>query len=67
MQTDKKRLQQVLLNVMQNSVKYSLQNGQITINAQLLREQIGEEKLQIEIKDTGVGMSEMDVQNLFDI
>lgn len=55
--TDKKRLQQVLLNLYSNAVKFTDRNGKITILVELMREQA---QLRISVHDTGIGIKEED-------
>ena len=49
--TDMKRLQQVLLNLVANAVKFTDRNGKIVIKVNLKPN-----KLKIEVIDTGIGI-----------
>lgn len=61
--TDKEQMKQVFLNIILNAVQASYENGEIFIETRLLD---GEKKfVQIEIKDTGKGISEKDIENIF--
>lgn len=58
---DRTRIRQVLLNVVTNSLRFTKQ-GQIKITAHLT----SEEEIEIAISDTGPGISEEDLQKIFD-
>jgi PAS domain S-box-containing protein len=59
--TDSARLQQVFWNILRNAVKFTENGGQITVTtANDL-----EGKIQIEIADTGIGMSRETISRLF--
>jgi len=58
---DERRLRQILLNLLSNSIRFTPSGGTITIKAWLDRE-----KLMIEVKDTGVGISEEDLPIVFE-
>ncbi|MDH5179890.1 MAG: ATP-binding protein [Gammaproteobacteria bacterium] len=60
-QTDKTRLTQVLLNLLSNAVKYNRPDGKVALTAFILNEQ----NLRIEIADTGNGLDQTQVNNLF--
>ncbi len=60
---DKEQMKQVFLNIILNAVQASYENGEIFIETKLLD---GEKKfVQIEIKDTGKGISDKDIENIF--
>ena len=57
--TDKLRLNQVLLNILENAVKYTRPGGKIYFQIRELEEQEpGFAKYEFCVKDTGIGMSE---------
>jgi len=60
---DKTRLQQVLLNLLSNANKFT-QNGKITLTADLLHNE-EDYLLKCTVKDTGIGMDEVQVSQLF--
>lgn len=58
---DSKRLKQVIVNLLDNAVKYNKRGGSITI----LLELIEAEKVRISIVDTGYGISEDSIDDLY--
>lgn len=65
--TDKFRLNQVLLNILENAVKYTRPGGKICFQIQELKEQEpGFAKYEFRVKDTGIGMSEEFIAHIFE-
>ncbi len=58
--TDILKLQQILTNLLSNAIRYT-ESGKIEINC----ETIDENKWKIEVSDTGIGISEEDLINIF--
>ena len=58
---DPMRLKQVLLNLLSNAVKYNRPRGQVTV----LARQSNNARVRIEVRDTGEGLSENQIENLF--
>jgi signal transduction histidine kinase len=54
------QLRQVLTNFLENTIKFTRVNDVISLSAQIL-----EDKVQIKIQDTGIGIPEEDLSNLF--
>ncbi|MDR3191710.1 MAG: response regulator [Treponema sp.] len=54
---DDQRLAQVITNLLSNSVKFTPEQGSIKLNTRLLREVDGVCTIQIEVIDTGIGIS----------
>ena len=59
--TDHQRIRQVLLNLVSNAIKYNRAQGEARISA---RRQ-DESTVEIVVEDTGIGMSEDELQQLF--
>jgi PAS domain S-box-containing protein len=59
LETDRKRLYQVVLNVVSNAVKYT-EKGSVSVVAELKNDQV-----RIAVKDTGIGIDAEDLDHLF--
>lgn len=57
---DKKRIQQVFLNLLSNALKFTNSSGLISITVTLMND-----RLEIQVKDTGIGITENDQDKLF--
>lgn len=57
---DRNRLRQVFINVIDNAIKYSEKGGLVTVQAILS----GENKIEIEVSDTGCGISPEDLPKI---
>jgi signal transduction histidine kinase/Tfp pilus assembly protein PilF len=60
---DKQMLTTILLNLVNNAIKFTPENGEVNITS----EQVSEGKLKVCVKDTGVGISKENIQKLFRI
>ena len=58
---DYTRLKQVMLNLLSNAVKYNSEQGNISLDAEI----IDQKKLRICVTDTGDGLSENEIKKLF--
>ncbi|MDE3252601.1 MAG: PAS domain S-box protein [Bacteroidota bacterium] len=61
---DPYRINQILLNLMSNATKFT-EKGYVDVSCKLLSEQGNIQTIQLIVKDTGIGMDEMFVKNLF--
>lgn len=61
---DRGKIKQVLLNLLTNAVKYNRDNGEIRIEARLIRSQ-GEPFVELSVADTGFGISKENQKNMF--
>ena len=62
---DEKRLKQVLLNILDNAVKYT-EEGSVTMSVQGEENENGELTLKVKIADTGIGIRKEDMDYLYD-
>ena len=58
---DPERIRQILINLLGNAFHYTIENGQVTLSAQ----RVGEE-VQIDISDNGVGIPPKEQERIFD-
>ncbi len=58
---DETRFSQVMINLLDNAIKYSSEGGSATISAKVVNN-----ALQIDISDTGIGISEKDLPRIFE-
>ncbi|MBX2977110.1 MAG: PAS domain S-box protein [Ignavibacteriaceae bacterium] len=63
--SDKQRLKQVLLNLINNSIKYNSEFGEVWIKPELIESQGQENIVRISVKDTGIGISEENLPKVF--
>ncbi len=59
-QADSKRFKQVIINVLNNAIKYNREEGCIIISAKVM-----EDYLSISVKDTGIGIADGMVEKIF--
>jgi len=62
---DDQRLAQVITNLLSNAVKFTPENGSIYLDARLLKEENGLCTIQIDVKDSGIGISDEQQSRLF--
>jgi len=63
--SDELRLSQVITNLMTNAIKFTPENGKVTLNAQKAEEKDGEVTVRIEVADSGIGISPEQQAKLF--
>jgi signal transduction histidine kinase/CheY-like chemotaxis protein len=62
---DKFRLQQIVINLLSNGVKFTEAKGSVTIEVQLLGQNSKQTELQFSVTDTGIGIPEIQLERLF--
>ncbi|MDR2577232.1 MAG: cache domain-containing protein [Chitinispirillales bacterium] len=62
---DDKRLAQVLINLLGNAVKFTPENGAVTLETKLVKETYGVYKIQFDVSDTGIGICKEHQSRLF--
>ncbi len=62
---DPKRLQQIIINLVSNSIKFT-EIGEIDLRASLIDMDSSKARLHIEVEDTGIGIAEARLANLFE-
>jgi signal transduction histidine kinase len=60
--TDSGKFRQVIVNLVGNAMKFTPQNGSITIRAKLAKTG---KKIKIEVVDTGIGVNKNDQRQIF--
>ncbi len=61
---DYKQLQQVLINLVENALKFT-DNGEVFITAEMVKDAADQFRLCFTVKDSGIGISEEKMKNLF--
>ena len=62
---DDHRLAQVITNLLSNAIKFTPENGEIQMKTRLLKEKYGVYDIQIEVSDTGIGITKEQLSRLF--
>ncbi len=62
---DPSRLNQVILNLTANAIKFTAR-GKVTINVKLLLDKKDEVEIEVEVKDTGIGIPKNKLTNIFE-
>ena len=62
---DQAKFKQVLYNLLSNAIKFTPEGGEVRIRATKVRREDGEELLQVEVSDTGIGIAPEDQERIF--
>lgn len=62
---DEKRIKQIILNILINAVKYT-NSGSVTLSAWGRKNDAGKLVFRISVADTGIGIKQEDLENLYD-
>ena len=62
---DRNQIQQVLLNLIHNAIQAMVEGGELIIQS-ILEEHDGEEWIAIKVSDTGQGISEENLEKIFE-
>jgi len=65
MMGDPVRIEQILLNLLNNSLKFTNPDGKITIQTNLIEEDEKEASIEFSISDTGIGIQEEKLEEIF--
>ncbi|MGZ4116736.1 MAG: ATP-binding protein, partial [Bacteroidia bacterium] len=63
---DPVRIEQILLNLFNNALKFTGEDGQITIQANLLNEDEGKVTIEFIVSDTGIGIAAEKLETIFE-
>ena len=61
---DAKRIEQILLNVLSNAVKFT-QEGEVSLDIRLIAKESDTYHISFTVRDTGIGMTEEQIEKLF--
>ncbi|WP_160032946.1 two-component system histidine kinase PnpS [Paenibacillus sp. An7] len=65
MEADEDKLKQIFLNLISNGINYTLEGGQVKIQASIDKNE-GEENIVFQISDTGIGIPKADLPRVFE-
>jgi signal transduction histidine kinase len=60
LEADQDKIMQVLINLLDNAIKFTPENGTISVNAE-----VSEEKIKVNVSDNGIGIHPQDLDIIF--
>lgn len=63
--SDKQRLKQILINLVNNALKYNVLNGKVIIDILYIEQKKSDPMIRTMISDTGIGISDENISRLF--
>ena len=63
---DSVRINQILLNIIENAIKFSHNKGTINVNVNLLEQDDEKISIEISVTDNGIGISEENIDSIFE-
>ncbi len=63
---DKNRLQQVLLNLVHNAIKFTPEEGRVSLRMQLVERENTRVRIRFSVQDTGVGIARDKLESIFE-
>ncbi|NWH06662.1 ATP-binding protein [Desulfobacter latus] len=61
---DPVRISQILMNLISNALKYTME-GAVTVTSNICKDKNGQDRLAIDVKDTGIGIAEEQLSKIF--
>lgn len=63
---DPHRLKQILLNIINNAIKFTSEEGEVNVHLSVMHREYGSALIRFEIQDTGIGIDKTKRDNLFE-
>ncbi|ANF96284.1 two-component system histidine kinase PnpS [Paenibacillus bovis] len=66
MEADEDRLRQIFVNLISNAINYTQDGGKVTLDVKETMSPEGEERIQFDVSDTGMGIPRKDLPRIFE-
>ncbi|WP_017813752.1 MULTISPECIES: two-component system histidine kinase PnpS [Paenibacillus] len=66
MEADEDRLRQIAVNLISNAINYTQDGGKVTLDVKEVMSPEGEERIQFDVSDTGMGIPRKDLPRIFE-